>query len=661
MRKKNLEALRFLYLCGTCYKTDFYLLLDKTGSHSYMYFDRLQAEIRKWTQADGIVEREIPADTNRQASQTATIVALSEEGIRYYKQNEIPELKKIKSKNLNKFKSVQIEKVLYPHLTEQKVAIMYHLAGVPVFPFEKPSLGYLIYNIAYDKYVFSTRNPYDSNYIDSEYEIYGENEKKEELIKFIKKGAYYTKKEVMDFFKLVTPNYGDNIKTIMWRGMFLSYYQIFINFVLSYGENIRIMLFRDEAENLTNKIKKTIVRWLSVERYIDKISGRPETLNGIEAVTIGSGDSHTYAEATGNKRGLIKKVDTSELQRSNKKFEYVDVTSRIFKHIYSINDRASGIEMLRYITSHSLESYHKEEVELFRSDKRFSLIDGVGENVYPAYFEPLRSRAIMMPVYEIMTLNRLAYINKKDGDPFVIVTKREMMDTISHCLRIQTNSKVKIKNHNVAPGLFFIELLEEDGKYYLGNSIIDERSGKFNVYDENGFIMGKKMIDDYLAEQGIKIKSEAEYLKLAKLVIKNTEGYSDFQLKARFYTAVARSSAELWIDDLKDKMGEGASFAVQIAPIEIKQEKRKYIRHNNERLYLYLTPELKEKTKHIAYLKTLKENKNNNPFYKTNTGSSALIREILVTVLKDVDRVVEQEGINESQALDVVLAKLKTK
>ena len=656
MIKRNLEALRFLYLCGTCYKSDFFLMLDKSLSHSSMYYDRLQKEIKNWIKAEGIVEREIPAQNNKQAGQSTPIVALSEEGILYYKKNEVPELKRLKSKNLNKFKSKQIEKVLYPHLTEQRVAIMYHLAGVSVFPYEKPSLGYLIYNLAYETDNFEGQ-PYDNNYLDIKYEVYGEKQKKEQLLEFIKHGAYYTKKEVMDFFKLISLNYGDNIKTIMWRGMFLSYYHVFINFVLSYGENIRIMLFKDEAESLTKKIRNTITKYLNIDRYITDLSDE-ESINDIDAITIGSGESHTYAEAMGNKRGLIKKVDTSELQRKNQKFDYVDVTSRVFKHIYSINDRASGITMLKYLTSHSLESYHSEEVELFKTDKRFE-VDADEKGLFPAHFLPLKAPSIFMPVYEIKTLNKIANYNKEDGYPFVIVTRKEMMDTISHCLRINTNTEVKIGGFSTTPGLWFVELVEKSGVYSLGK-LIDEISGDFNLYNENGYIAGKKMIDDYLAMQDLKIKTEGEYLKLAKLVVQD-KNLSDFQLKAQFYNAIARLDAKTYIDPLKEKMGEGASFAVQVVPIEIKQEQRKYVKHNNALVQVCLTPELKERTKHIAYLRTLKGNKKNNSFFKTNTGSSALIREILVTVLKEVDEVVKKEGINESQALDVVLAKLKTK
>ena len=75
MRGTTLDALRFLYYYGPCYKDDFIKTLGKRGSES---FDRLTKKILEERKADGFVFREIEADgKKRQAGQTATMVALS--------------------------------------------------------------------------------------------------------------------------------------------------------------------------------------------------------------------------------------------------------------------------------------------------------------------------------------------------------------------------------------------------------------------------------------------------------------------------------------------------------------------------------------------------------------------------------------------------------
>ena len=137
MKKYILEAMRFLYMYGPCYKSDFYQLLGESGRITY---GRLQQRVLKERGNEAFLERQIEVEgVKRQAGQTTTIVALSPQGETYYKDHEEPRFLKFPRAKESLFTTVQLKRVLYPHLTNQKVFIMYCLAGVPCFPYEKPS------------------------------------------------------------------------------------------------------------------------------------------------------------------------------------------------------------------------------------------------------------------------------------------------------------------------------------------------------------------------------------------------------------------------------------------------------------------------------------------------------------------------------------------
>ncbi|MBR2788191.1 MAG: hypothetical protein IKD94_03415, partial [Erysipelotrichaceae bacterium] len=167
MKENTLTALRFLYLYGPCYKSDFLRLIGKRGKPVY---DRLSDRIRKEKGADGFIEREIEAEgIKRQAHQTATIVALSPEGIAFYKKNEKSEYRNLTSSKSSLINSVQLKRVLYPHLTDQKTFILYHLAEAFCFCYDKPSLGYMMYVLSNNAFNYP-RMPYRPEYLDKELE-----------------------------------------------------------------------------------------------------------------------------------------------------------------------------------------------------------------------------------------------------------------------------------------------------------------------------------------------------------------------------------------------------------------------------------------------------------------------------------------------------------
>ena len=636
MKESTLTALRFLYLYGPCYKTDFLKIIGKRGRPVY---DRLSDRIRKEKGGDGFIEREIEAEgTKRQAHQTATIVALSPQGITYYKDHEKAEYENLVSCRSSLINSVQLKRVLYPHLTDQKTFVMYHLAGVNCFCYDKPSLGYLVYVLSHNSLQFG-RLPYRSEYLDRTLETKSNEIRIKALQAFLKQGgAFYSKKEVLDFLKLRGKNYTDSIKGLSWHGLFVSDTNMFINYVLSYGENVRAYANSKMLGSLLAKLKDNLAPVTNVFRLIPNItdSGRGLYENRIDAITIGIGSSHTYAEAMGNKFGLIKKRDMSLLESDARPFDVIDCTSSRFSRIYSIDNRELGVEMLRYITTYSLEDYHEEQLELFKEDPRFTL--NRYSSTFPANYAPLNVQAIYLPVYEIKLLRMIGERAKKNY-PVLVVTRKEMMETIAHSVHIES---VKAPDGSEKPGIFFVELLD-DGKRYSFGEFINEDSGVFNIYNCKGYIKGKALIDEYLANRGLKVKSEGEYIKIARLCgEKFSAKASDFEVRCRYYNAVARSSAEQYLDPHIGQFAENAKAKIQIERLEYKKKER--VQHYNERINVSITAKDLERIKSLAKASSLK--------------TSALLRKAFMVILDEAEKLSQKEAIDKSEALEQILERV---
>ena len=634
LKEKTLLALRYLYLYGPCYKSDFTKLLDPQGPRAY---DRLSRQMAKERRDDGFIEREIPVQgEKRQARQTATVVALSPAGEAFYKDHEESRFENLKPQVASFLKTtIQLKKYLYPHLVDQKVTMLYKKADVSCFAYEKPSLGYLVYNLSGNKLRFP-KQPYDRNYLDRYFESLGPDQKTAELKEFMESGAYYSKQEVISFLKIKDKNYTDDIKGLDWRGVFLSRYSLFVNYVLSFGENKRAYDFNETLGNLLQKLKNSLTIITDVTKTVYNVadSNGGKYVNDIAAVTIGIGSSHTYAEAMGNKHGRIKHRDMSLMESDERVYDVIDCTSSRFDRIYSIDDRELGVSMLNFITHYSLNSYHDLEVELFSEDERFRLVDG--SNLFPAVYDPLGVSAIYLPVYDIKILKMIADRAKKENYSVVIAARREMMETISHCVHIESvNDSVEQKR---VAGLWFVEVNETDDAITLGD-FLDENSGVFNIYDERGYIKGRKMIDDYFLEKKQKLKSEGEYIKLAKLCdTPAKKSMSDFEIRCRFYNRIARKSAERFIKPHLNDIGYEPSCAVQVA--DIKTTNRKKLAPVSKTVSVTVSVATRNHLRSLAS--------------KKNANVTNLTRKMIATCLARAERIAQEKGISEAEALDIV-------
>lgn len=645
LKNDVLIALRYLYVHECCYKSDFinFFKEDKRPNQTY---DRLKQQMKSSLSTEGILERKIPSQgAKSKKGQTQIIISLSPDGIDYYKQYETDKFYqdlKIKQSNVFNVKSDSgITRTLYPHLTQQKINIMFMCAGVLADSYMKPSLFILSYYLSTNPSGLSLSDPnvtkackryYDDEIINSNI---SRDEKEKILRRFIKQGIYYTKEEVRRYLKLINPNIVDTFKSVNWNGIFISEKTFFVVFTLSYIRNKRYVVSDAELKNMLKIFKDRIATPLTkVERGIGNLTDDGRYFNQIDAVTVGIGSSHIYTEAVGKKFGKIKdKNPKRKYERKSAKTDILDCHSKNFKRIYSITDNKSGINMLQYLCLYSLEDYHQEELELFSEDERFRLASN--SNLFPATYTLLNLPSIYIPVYEIKLLNKLSLEFNKSKKPLLVCCQKEMMETISHCLRIYSGGIDE--QGKTKPGLFFVEVKEKNNETTLGK-FYNPSSGVYNVYDEDGFIKGRRLIDNYLFVRNMKINSEKDYTTLAENLRRGTGSneISDFELKAKMYNNIAYYlRANEYIQKIIDEFGDDKDTkgTVYIVPLKTKSKYQKVV-INKEQLQISLSAEIKRKVRHMADKKSI--------------SSSALIRQAVTTLIDGADMLEKKYDFNST-------------
>ena len=84
-------------------------------------------------------------------------------------------------------------------------------------------------------------------------------------------------------------------------------------------------------------------------------------------------------------------------------------------------------------------------------------------------------RTLYLPVYEIKLLKRIADEARARNLPILIAARKEMMETLSHCVHIE--SVQNGKDGSSQPGLWFIELTEEEQRNMYAR--LDEQCLKY--------------------------------------------------------------------------------------------------------------------------------------------------------------------------------------
>ena len=517
------DSLKVLDQIGCCYKEDYYLLLGTKPTPLYNQFLK-----------DGLIEeREIRRQgALRTSNQTTTIVKITQKGINVASEHSNDPIylrTKFRNKNIFDYESLN---QLWPHLTSQKIKIMYEAAGVATFPCDKPSLEYLFRNLnrgggEYEEVVYKT-------YLDSSLEDLDPVDKQKELMQILEDGIYYDKQEFFRAANYVESKKSDTFKGIKWEGLFVSNKTCLLTFVSSYGKNKRIKLPYSQLQNLLTAVSRIFCdsKITEVKRSIGCISESTEQKNwyrhSINALLVGIGESLVYTTATCYTGGIRKNVigkDYKELQRAkldavtrdpkklNSTHEFLDVTSRNFKSIFVVQDSNYGVDKLYYLTHNTIEDWHSQMISLFENDKRFELNGSVAMSQTPGIYKTKKSIAVYMPVHEIFYYDKVFSQIKNNYDSITFITDEKMADTISHCCRM--GSKI----------YFFTTDYDKDDKLFI-DKLLDYK--KYYYYDEYGYVGGIKQFMDLAYENGYKLANNKEIYNLPKVFGVGKEGYREF-------------------------------------------------------------------------------------------------------------------------------------
>lgn len=468
------------------------------------------------------------------------------------------------------------ESILNQRLQENTIKVLFSICGIPCFDTEKASLKQIRESI------LGINNKLD----------------KKEAEAILNNGVYYTKKEYIDFINSISPGKADTFASSRFKGVYISNYNIYFVYMPERKDNKILRIFYEKELNL-KKSAEAFKNFTDVYRYVEELCTYKQSKNDSKklipaskvfnepyCLVVSDGNAEVYSMATGNPSGLIKGVDFSKISSQKKRIAdlkaeekadeanriqygiartiakakyssmFLDAYNDVYKRLFVVSRNISGVRSLDYLCSNTLESWHKESVELFKTNPKYFIqninpiypyIELVGNNKMPS---------IYLPVYEAKILKEISELNFNP----TIVTYEDMLDTIAHATR-------RINRYY-------------DADFYINDkrmvaSLFDEDSVLY--YDYSGYTKGELIIRNYLKEHNLAPLDANIYLKLPSLFNMN---------KVDFYNSVAKE---------KISVREVVS-SIDTATIE--PEKRKY--NIKKTITLHVSADFHKKVKRAA-------------------------------------------------------------
>lgn len=430
------------------------------------------------------------------------------------------------------------ELTLSRRLEENTIKVLFSLCGIPVFEDEKLPLENVRATI------LGTSKDDSLNY--------------EQANEYLKRGAYYTKKEWFKFINAVSQGKSDTCEGSRFKGVYVSKNNCYFVYIPERGDN-KILKINYEKEKNLKASAQILDNFTSVYRDMPefytyrssklepgKMIPASKVRNEPFALVISDGNAQVYSMAMGNPSGLIKGIDFSSLvdkkkiaaerraeeeadritnaiigsARAKAKVKYgqvfFDAYNDIYNHMFVASRNFSGIRMIDYLCNNTLESWQNESRELFKTNPKYFI--KANSPIYP-YMELVQNRkvpAIYLPVYDVKMLKRIA---ENDFSP-TIVTYEDMIETIAHSTR---------KQHR-----FY------DADFYLNNTrmvaSLFDRDSTF-IYDYSGYTKGELILRKYLEAKGKEPINRYIYTKLPSMF-----GY---ELATEFYNSIARDEMDI--------------------------------------------------------------------------------------------------------------------
>lgn len=323
----------------------------------------------------------------------------------------------------------------------------------------------------------------------------------EDIDFYLQKGVYFSCDDVRYFAK----NYLEIQESItsVFRGIFISYDKLYV--IYSNGKNNYSMIYLryiDGEWKLLEFLQKC--GFYNCNKIINVSTGPC-------ALIVSDSKAFIYSTASGQTSGQTTKFNKGNksfiLTPKHKLFNPTDERYDYwYRALFCVTEHSCDIEKLDYLLSTTLKK-HIKNTQSIKLDPKYQVRNNINNATFPisVEYKGLWYYAIFMPIYELTTLVQL-----RDKDTYeIIITFPEMVNTILH---------ITHKQHiffDITTG----QLIDSNDSY---------------IYDADGYIKGKKMIQDYLASMG-KSLTAAQYHKLPTL-------YS--QTPEQFFNSIAEGKIE---------------------------------------------------------------------------------------------------------------------
>lgn len=554
----SIKAMNLLLEAGLLYKSDLSLYITALSSKA-----NASSLIKRLTSKGYIEARSIVSNVKSNFSEDA--IQLTKKGRR-----ELSNYVEVKNNySLRKFHTLDVE-TLNKRLQENTIKVMFATCGIPAFESEKIPL------------------------VEVRATLLGLNTKKlnyDDVKKYMKKGAYYTREEWYKFIDRDFKGSSDVFIGSRYKGIYISNTNCYVIYMPDRGDNKIIKVNSDRERNLFNMIQHInnftyVYRDVSALTKYKQSKHDPTKLIPCEtkknkpyALIVSDGNAEVYSMATGNPSGLVKNIDFSvisdkkrraaekraeeESERQTKEIfdkarigvkakyehEFLDAYNPLYDHMFVVPRNYSGIRSLYYLCNNTFESWAKESEELLKTNPKYFIKSSDPYYPYNELVDGWKIPAIYLPVYDVKALRK---IYKKDYTP-TIVTYEDMIETITRATR---------KHHRFYDADFYM-----DGKRKVA-CLFDEDATY--IYSLNGYPKGI-----WLLKEKIKDKNQIEedpniYSKLPKIF-----GYDD---NVFFYNSIARGT--ITVDEVIAKIKTKTSMKVvrrhKVKRVTIAFEKKTY-------------------------------------------------------------------------------------
>lgn len=453
---------------GMAYRTDLHLLGRGMVSET-----RVSQVISKML-ADGVVIERMVQGTMPKAE---SAVALSRNGrvaLLDYLDNEF--WYEHSTDALQAFRTSN-EKVIVEKLNDVKIVTAMKAAGVSCYKCEKPSLITL----------YEQMSGIPVEHAEFTWEpLYLPPAPRAEIEKLFENGIYYTMREVREFYDLILMGATDPFLGTKARGIFISRNTFAVVYAGIHQNNRLLRISRTSELRLIDALQKLLAITNASRNYTNfpvpanemvTASPAPAT-NRIWAIVMSDGDSLAYSMATGNPRGIIRGVDKMKRDEEKKKYltdsgrsenkSWLKGNSDIYKRTFVTPFTVSGVRSLKYILHTFPEEWYNQAKSLANE---FEGVTMTQDPVYPGLFNGIPM--VFMPAYEV---NELYNMSSSKINSYIIFSYPDMYECISHSIRKRAD--------------------------YINADTLQIDSKKVGIYDKNGELRGKVILEEHLLSNG---------------------------------------------------------------------------------------------------------------------------------------------------------------